>query len=271
MIIDAHVHLPAVNRGFSFEKAKRKLIFDMRKNKINYAILIPDNLQGSKIGDLNTCVKLIKNKNNLFLLGTIDIRKEGKKKITQLDCLLGKGKIKGIKIFPGHDPIYPTDQRLIDVYRLCVKRNCPIVVHTGWNSNNPEAAKYNDPKYIIKIAKRFSKLKIVIAHYFWPRVEYCYKITRGFKNIYFDTSALADKEVIEKTGFNIIKRVLEQSMKDNPESILFGTDYPMSDFKKHINLINSLEIPKEDKEKIFWKNAVKLFKLKINSKEVGLP
>ena len=139
--------------------------------------------------------------------------------------------------------------------------DCPIVVHTGWNSNNPEAAKYNDPKYIIKIAKVFSKLKIVIAHYFWPRVEYCYKITRGLKNIYFDTSALADKEVVEKAGLEKIKKVLEQSVKDNSESVLFGTDYPMGDFKAHIDLINSLGITKERKEKIFWKNAAKIFKL----------
>jgi len=264
MIIDAHLHLPAVKKSFTFEKSKRKLLADMRKNRINYAILIPDNLHGSKIGDLDVCLKLVKNEKKLFLLGTIDIRKDRKAWVDKLDFLLQKKIIKGIKIFPGHDPIYPTDKRLIDVYKLYVKRNCPIVVHTGWNSNNPEAAKYNDPKYIIKIAKRFSKLKIVIAHYFWPKVEYCYQITRGVKNIYFDTSALADKDVIEKTGFDIIKRVLEQSMKDNPESILFGTDYPMCNFKAHINLVNSLNISKEDKERIFWKNAAEIFKLKVD-------
>jgi len=265
IIIDSHLHLPAVEKGLTFEKAKRKLLSEMKKNKISYAILIPDNLHGSNIGDLDICLKLAENEKKLFLLGTIDIRKEGKAWIDKLGFLLQKKKIKGIKIFPGHDPIYPTDKRLLPIYKLCIKYNCPIVIHTGWNLNHPEVARYNDPKHIIKIAKKFPKLKIIISHYFWPKVEYCYQITRGVKNIYFDTSALADKEVIEKTGFNIIKRVLEQSMKDNPESVLFGTDYPMGGFKKHINLINSLEIPKGDKEKIFWKNAVRLFKLKIGT------
>jgi len=264
MIIDVHLHLPAVKNGFTFEKAKRKLLFDMKKNKINYAILIPDNLHGSSIGDLDTCLKLVKNEKKLFLLGTIDIRKEGRVWINKLNYLFKKGKIKGIKIFPGHDPIYPTDKRLIDVYKLCIKNNYPVVIHTGWNSNRPQVAKYNDPKHIIKIAKKFPELKIVIAHYFWPKVEYCYKITRGFENIYFDISALADKEVIEKTGLEKIKKILEQSTKDNPESVLFGTDYPMSSFKAHISLINSLKISKENKEKIFWKNAVKIFKLNID-------
>jgi predicted TIM-barrel fold metal-dependent hydrolase len=240
MIIDAHLHLPAVSKRFTFEKAKRKLLSDMKKSKVDYAILIPDNLHNSSIGDLDMCLKLIENEKKLFLLGTIDIRKEGKKWIDKLDYLLEKGKIKGIKIFPGHDPIYPTDKRLTPVYKLCIKQDCPIVIHTGWNSNHPEAAKYNDPKYIIKIAKKFPKLKIVISHYFWPEIEYCYKITRGFKNIYFDTSALADKEVVEKTDLGKIKRFLELSMKDNSKSVLFGTDYPMCNFKAHIDLINSL-------------------------------
>lgn len=92
-----------------------------------------------------------------------------------------------------------------------------------WNSNHPEVTKHNNPKYITKIAKKFPKLKIIIAHYFWPEVEYCYKITRGFKNIYFDTSALADDEAIEETGLDKIKKVLEQSIKDNSESVLLQT------------------------------------------------
>ena len=266
MIIDTHLHLPVVKKSSTFEKAKKKLLSDMKKNKIDYAIMIPDNLHDSKIGDLDASLELIKNEKKLFLLGTIDIRKEGKEWIKKLDLLLKKRKIKGIKIFPGHDPIYPTDKRLIPVYKLCIKHDYPIVIHTGWNSNHPEVAKYNNPKYIIKIAKKFPKLKIIIAHYFWPEVEYCYKITRGFKNIYFDTSALADDEVIEETGLDKIKKVLEQSIKDNSESVLFGTDYAMCDTKKHIKLINSLKLSKEDREKVFWKNADKLFKLKIGKR-----
>jgi uncharacterized protein len=267
MIIDAHFHLPVVKKGDTFEKAKKKLLFDMKKNKIDYGIMIPDNIHDSitGIGDLETSLELTKNEKKLFLLGTIDIRIEGKEWIKKLDLLFHKGKIKGIKIFPGHDPIYPTDKRLMPIYKLCIKHNYPIVIHTGWNSNHPEVAKYNDPKYIIKIAKKFPKLKIVIAHYFWPEVEYCYKITRGFKNIYFDTSALADAEVIEATGLNKIKKVLEQSIKDNSESVLFGTDYAMCDAKEHVKLINSLDISKEYREKVFWKNADKLFKLKIGN------
>jgi predicted TIM-barrel fold metal-dependent hydrolase len=84
----------------------------------------------------------------------------------------------------------------------------PIVIHTGASSKKPEAAKYNDPKHIVKVAKRFPTLKIVIAHYFWPKVEYCHELTKPYANIYFDTSGLADDEVIEETGLDKIRKVL---------------------------------------------------------------
>jgi uncharacterized protein len=269
MIIDAHLHLPVVKKDSTFKKAKKKLLSDMKKNKIDYAIVIPDNLRGSIIGDLDVSLELIKDERKLFLLGVINIKTQGKEWIKKLDVLFQEGKIKGMKIFPGHDPIYPTDKRLMPIYKLCIKYDYPIVIHTGWNSNHSEVAKYNDPKHIIEIAKEFPELKIIIAHYFWPEVEYCYKITRGFRNIYFDTSALADNEVITRTGLDKIKKVLERSIKDNSKSVLFGTDYAMCDFKKHINLINSLEISEESKEKVFWRNTDKLFKLKIRSIKNG--
>lgn len=264
MIIDAHLHLPVLKKGATFEQSKKKLLADT-KNKIDYAILIPDNLHDSSIGDLDVSLELFEDEERIFLLGTINVRTEGKEWIDRLDSLFEEGRIQGIKIFPGHDPIYPTDERLDPVYELCLKHDSPIMIHTGWNSNHPEVAKYNDPKYIIETAQRYPELKIVIAHYFWPEVEYCYEITRGYKNIYFDTSGMADDEVIEATGLEKIKIALEKTIKDDPESVLFGTDYGMCDIASHINLINSLNISSEDKEKVFWQNAVGLFNLKIET------
>ncbi|MFH1307759.1 MAG: amidohydrolase family protein [archaeon] len=266
MIIDAHLHLPSVKKGESFEDSKKKLLSDLKESKVDYAIVIPDNIHGAPIGDLDTSLKLFEKEKNIFLLGTIDIRIEGKETIDKLDKLMEVGKIKGIKIFPGHDPIYPIDEGLSPLYRLCIKYDYPLVIHTGCNSANPEAAKYNDPKYIVEIAKKYPKLKIVISHYFWPEVEYCYKLTIKLDNIYYDTSALADKEVLEETGEKIMRKFLTNTIEEKPSNVMFGTDYAMCNIKDHINLINSLKISKENKEKVFWKNAVKLYRLKLKIK-----
>jgi uncharacterized protein len=265
MIIDAHLHLPPTNKNLCFRKSKEKLLSQMNKNKISYAILIPDNLENSKMGDLDKCLDLIKNEKKLFLLGTIDVRIHSKKWVTKLNSLFKKRKIKGIKIFPGHDPIYPTDKRLISVYRLCKKYNYPIVIHTGENSKTSRLGKYNDPKHIVKIAKKFPKLKILICHYFNPKIKYCHDMTKNYKNIYFDSSALAHPEVLEMSGEKTLKKYIKKTIIERPGKFLFGTDYACEgcNMKDHINLITSLGLTKKQEDEVFYKNAIKLFRLNI--------
>lgn len=263
MIIDSHLHLPALKEGKTLADAKEELLQELKKNNVDYAILIPDNTPVSEIGSLDEVLGLVEDERSLFAMGTIDIQRDREPHIRKLDCLFRTRRIVAVKIFPGHDPIYPTDKRLVPVYELCIKHDLPVVIHTGANSRNPEPAKYNDPKYIVKVAKRFSRLKIVIAHYFWPQVEYCHKLTKPYANIYFDTSGLADDEVVEETGIDKIRNVLTLTARQRPHSVVFGTDYSMCSIKKHIALIKSLPIPAESKERIFFKNSIRLFKLKL--------
>jgi len=265
MIIDSHLHLPP-KEGRSLEDSKRKLLQELRNQHVDYAILIPDNTPTSEIGSLDEVLKLVENERRLFVMGTIDVQRTGEAHIRKLDSLFRSRKIVAMKIFPGHDTVHPTDRRLMPVYELCVKYNSPMVIHTGATSRRPEGAKYNDPKLIIKIAKAFPDLRIVIAHYFFPRVEYCYEITKPYSSIFFDTSGLADEEVVQETGLDRITRVLTSTVKERQDNVVFGTDYAMCSIAKHVNLIESLPIERELKNKVFYENAIKLFNLKVASK-----
>jgi len=123
--------------------------------------------------------------------------------------------------------------------------------------------KYNDPKFIVKVADRHPELKIVIAHYFFPRVEYCHGMTRPYENIYFDTSGLADDEVIAATGLQNIREILALTAKERPSNVVFGTDYAQGSIKKHVVLIELVELSRESKERIFFRNSIQLFKLRL--------
>jgi predicted TIM-barrel fold metal-dependent hydrolase len=261
MIIDSHLHLPPVGEGRTLEDSKSTLLRDLKKEHVDHAILIPDSTPTSVIGSLDEVLRLAENERRLFVMGTIDIQKDKEARIRKLDSLFRSRRIVAMKIFPGHDPIYPTDKRLLPVYELCVKYRSPMVIHTGATSKRPEGAKYNDPKHIVKIARAFPDLRIVIAHYFFPRVEYCYEMTRSCSNVCFDTSGLADDEVVEETGLDRIRRVLTLTVKERPDNVVFGTDYAMCSMAKHINLIESLPIGRRLKDKVFFENSVKLFNL----------
>jgi predicted TIM-barrel fold metal-dependent hydrolase len=132
MIIDYHQHLPSLKKEKTLEKSKRKLARELCRNKVDYAILIPDNTPKSEIGSLDEVLQLVKDDENLYVMGTIDIQKRDYVHKTQkLDRLFQAGSIVAVKIFLGHDAIYPTDKRLLPVYELCLRHDLPIVIHTG--------------------------------------------------------------------------------------------------------------------------------------------
>lgn len=256
------MHISYLKRKKQFSKARDDLLASMERNGIDYSIVIPDNLQNSACADLETVIGLIKNEPKLYALGTLKVTEINTTNLERIEQLYKKKIIRGFKIFPGHDPVYPTDRRWYPVYGLCQKYDLPLMIHTGMNTGDKKCAKYNDPKHIVKIARLYPKLNIIIAHYFWPKLDYCFSTTNGFDTIYFDTSALADPEVVHASGgIKKIKEILTKTIKRKNDSVLFGSDWPMCDTKKHIALIRSLPITKEEKEAVFYKNALKLFKI----------
>jgi uncharacterized protein len=263
MKIDCHLHLPLRDGLSNLDAQKNLLLQELQSNNIDYGIVIPDNLQVSSIGNLQQCLALFENEKRIFLMAAINILYKPTSNINEIDYLLKNKKIVGLKIFPGHDEHYSNDIRLVPFIELCLKYDVPFVVHTGWNSGNPHVAKWNDPKYISEVATKYPGLKIIICHYFWPEVEYCYKITRSNSNIYFDTSGLADEEVVIVTGKNKIRDILQKTIADNPKSVILGSDYGGCNIDAHVKLIDSLSIPQKLKESIYYQNAIDLFHLEI--------
>ena len=264
MIIDAHLHLPVLSGQGTYEQGRAQLLADMHEDQVDYALVIADNVADSEIGDVLTCVRLFASVPEVFVIGSIDIENQGAVWIAKLERLIASRQIVGMKIFPGHDPIYPTDPRLDPVYDLCQVTQVPMVIHTGWNPGHPEVGKYNDPKHIVAVAKRYPQLKIVIAHYNWPEVEYCYELTHPFANIYYDTSGLADPEVIEASGAEKIQNVLLKTLTHDAGRVLFGTDYAMCSRPDHIRMIEQLPVDRATREMIFWRNAVTVFRLPVS-------
>jgi hypothetical protein len=233
----------------------------MEQNGVNKSVIIADNVEGSGTADIKTLLRIFDSHEEISLIGAVNPFDQAEDKLARIEKLILEKKIIGLKLYNGHDKIYPTDQRCFSTYELCNKHVIPVMMHTGANSRNPEVAKYNDPKMIVEIANKFPRLEIVVSHYFWPRLEYCYEMTKDTPNIFFDTSALADKEVIDECGgVQKVKDILEKTIYNRNDSILFGTDYGMCKTKNHIDLINSLEITDDLKDRIFSKNFLNVYK-----------
>ena len=265
MKIDAHLHLTRYESESDFNNAKDRLLTNLEENEISHALIIADNVSDSVCADTKTLIKLFENNDRIDIIGSPNLINPDENNLEFFDQLLKNSQIKGLKLFPGHDPIYPNDLRCHEVYKLCKRYDVPVIIHTGINTGDTECSKYNDPKYIVEVAQEYPDLKIVIAHFFWPKLEYCYKITESFNNIYFDASALADDELIELSGgINVVRATLEKTILNRPGNVMFGTDFPMCNTKAHVQLIESLNISNELKEGLYHENAEDVFKILIS-------
>ena len=232
----------------------------MEKNKISKQVIIADNVSDSNCADTKKLLDLTSDIGNIKIIGAVNLLNYSPKDFEYFDALLSNKKIIGLKIFPGHDKIFLNNSAFKPSIDLCLKYAVPLVIHTGINAGDKNCSKYNDPKLISALAKKEPDLKIVIAHYFWPKLEYCFSETDGDKNIYFDTSALADDEVTEESGgIDEVKLIIKKTIERKADSVIFGTDYPECATKDHLKLISSLNISVTDKKNILYNNAVKIF------------
>lgn len=277
MIIDAHVHLSTyTGKGQSLKGALDVLQREMRENDVTHAIVIPDNVEGDpKISDLETTFSLIAGHANLFALGSPQVVQRGFTELEKYRELLTTGKIHGLKLFPGHEAYYPTDAACHPYFALLQELDYPLVIHTGDHSSDPkitEPLKYNDPKYAVEIARQYPKLKVLITHYYWPKIEYCYEITKNVSNIYFELAGCGDHEVLEASGgLDAMRTILRKTIADRPDKAIYGTDWPLCDhdgvsgFTLHTDLVRSVATESEQ-EDIFWSNANRVYKLGLSLK-----
>ena len=116
---------------------------------------------------------------------------------------------------------------------------------------------------------RFPKLKIIVGHmgeglpFFFERIvedlgdatEKSLKkpIQRYFtENFFFTTSAFPRTDLLHL----LLKHI-------SVDRVMFATDYPFADMKEQTDWFRSVDLPREDKEKIAFRNAEKLFGIKI--------
>jgi len=243
MIIDAHVHLSLYDgNANSLADSKTVLLDEMRRRGIDRAIVIPDSQEARyDIAGFETARTLIDDADPLDLLGSPDILDDRVQDFDRYEILLADRTIHGLKFFPGHEPYYPTDSRCLPYYEIGQRQRLPVVFHTGENPENRDAARFNDPKYIAEVTERFPALSVVITHYFWPRIEYCYEVTKDVPNIDFELAGTADGAVVRASGgIGAMRDVLGRMIQDHPSQVMLGTDWPMCNIQGHLDLVDSL-------------------------------
>jgi predicted TIM-barrel fold metal-dependent hydrolase len=262
-VIDSHVHFSKFGHGDkSFAEVRDALLEDMATYGISHAIVFPDSEPTGVVAGLDECLELASGCAALSVAGTVFVPTIQAGDIEKLRGLAAAGRIAGLKLYPGFEVFYPIDEQCHPLYEMCQEHALPVIFHSGESLYLPERERLNHPYEIAKVAKRFPSLQIVIAHFSQPHIYACRDVVLAYPNVHVDISGMAHPEVIEACGMGQIKRVLKQVASSRPDKVIFGTDWPLCDVKLHMDLIETLPIPAQDKRSILCGNARRLFRLR---------
>ena len=158
--------------------------------------------------------------------------------------------LKGVKLHPDVQGFKIDDYRCLKIYEKCEGR-LPVLLHCGDYRYD-----FSNTNRLIPILETYENLTVIGAHFGgWSNWEKAAEELCGYKNLIVDSSstfAWVNKETAKK----LIKLY-------GADKIMFAADYPMWDPKDEIEYLLSLGLTNEEYEKIFYKNAQKLFDIKL--------
>ena len=155
--------------------------------------------------------------------------------------------LKGVKLHPDIQGIAIDDPRCFKIYELCVENDLLLLLHMGDMRYD-----FSHPSRLVNVLKVFPKLRVIGAHFggwgLWKDAE---EILRSYQDFWVDCSssfAFLDKA-------DAVKLIRAYGSK----RVLFGTDYPMWDFKKELERFAALGLEQDECDDILYKNAEILF------------
>jgi uncharacterized protein len=201
----------------------------------------------------------------LRLVSTIDSTQQSETVADLIALWEDVPELAGIKLFPGYHPYYPHDRRLDPIYEYARRRKIPVLIHTGDTMDPLGLVKYTRPVEVDEVAVRFRDVPIVLCHFGNPWIDEAAEVVYKNPNVYADTSGL-----LAHPSYPLYERMVDLCrqrlmgailMVGSTERILYGSDWPLLDFKVAVRLVRSLDLPDRDRVAILGGNARRLFGL----------
>ena len=170
-----------------------------------------------------------------------------------LDNFINKNRkyIKGLKMHPWASDITIDDKKCEPFIEIARKYNLPILVHTALDEKSAIS-------HLEKAANKFKNVNFIAAHLeLGSDNHFALKVLARNPNIYGDLAWVKPENLLYAKVLNILDKIMFGS--DNP---IDGLDtYQNSFYQDYFN--NSINLTKDELEKIMYKNALKIYNLKL--------
>ena len=222
------------------------LIGSMRDNGIDYSVVMPIATTLTQSNSINKFAKVVNETDGLFSFGSLHPMQEDWESV--LYDVKEKG-LKGIKLHPEYQQFYIDSRESLRLLKKCEELEMTVVVHAG-KDHGVAPPVHCMPERLRHALEYVRGDRIVAAHLggwdVWDDVE---KYLVGTP-VMLDTAFTID--FIDKEQFlRIIKN-------HGSRKILYGTDSPWEKQSGCAEYINSLPLDEDEKNNIFYKNAMRL-------------
>lgn len=276
MVIDMHVHPAFIEEaGFSKEKLEyNRQILGLYKTeefgidqwrrdcevaKIDRLCILPLALSkeaGEGTMTNEQTAELVKKAKGM-LIGFASVDPSRTDAVEVLEYAFTDLQLKGLKLHPSKQKIYPSDKRLLPIYQICEKYNKPVIFHSGVSMEPGTLVKYAHPLEFEEVAYRHPNLRICLAHFGWPWVKEVCMLMLKYPNVYTDTAMLYfdnPKEFYHQCmEVDIGPHWIDRSLR---HQVMFGSDDPRLEQRRMIQAIRNMNMRESTKELILGGNAV---------------
>ena len=271
--VDVHVHLsrywPDLRRNSyrpDLDFTVPSLLRELDAQKIGFAVLLQLYSNPTPAEVLREAEEMFtKSGGRLLKTATVDPT-QGEAAVRDTLSLWEKARdLVAIKLYPGYQEFYPHDVRLHPVYEFAHRARLPVVIHQGDTLDPNGRVKFARPLEVDEVAVRFRDVRFVLCHLGNPWVEELAEVVYKNSNVYTDTSGLLANPAVPY--FPQMRARAQRRLSNaiaaigDSRRVLYGSDWPLESIETAVGLIEGLDLPAEDKDRILGENARELFRI----------
>lgn len=183
--------------------------------------------------------------------------------VEKLEYAYAKLELKGLALHLGRLQMDPLDDRLIDLYDICLHHNRPIFFQCGMTMEKEAIASYTHPLQYEPLLMRFDKLRVCLTQVGWPWVKETAMLLLKYPQAYTDT-ALLYFDSAQEFYTEVFTRELPLTWLDRSlrHQVMFGSANPRFEQIRMARALKSLGLRESTLELIQAQNALEFFGMK---------
>jgi predicted TIM-barrel fold metal-dependent hydrolase len=236
---------------FARSQTEDGYLAEIREAGIAAAVVIGRDTPGIQ-NDNDEIHALVSRHPELVGVGSVDPERLGRRAVDEAERAVRKLGLKAINLEPGFGapPRAFDDALLWPVFEALQDWEIPVFLMSGPTTPDLD---YNDPAAIGRVARRFSKLQIVVHHGAWPRVDEIVGVAFRYANV----TLVPDMYIFQPGG----RLYVEAANGALADQIAFGSSHPFRAMRQSVEDYENLGFRDDVLNKVFYANAARLLKI----------